>query len=72
VGEEAQVVPAFVFCGRMVVGFDAEETPGAPRRHQRIALRHAHPPARRSTQQRPHPRRGYPADSTPKRSRCPY
>lgn len=29
VGEEASSVPAFLFCGRMMVGFDAPETTGA-------------------------------------------
>ena len=31
VGEEARVVPAFVFCGRMLVGFDPDATPAAVR-----------------------------------------
>jgi thiol-disulfide isomerase/thioredoxin len=31
VGEEARAVPAFVFCGQMVVGFDVETTPKALR-----------------------------------------
>jgi glutaredoxin len=30
-GEEARTVPAFVFCGRMLVGFDARTTPAALR-----------------------------------------
>jgi hypothetical protein len=32
-GESAPGVPAFVFCGRMVVGFGSEETSGAALRH---------------------------------------
>ena len=31
VGEEARAVPAFVFCGRMLVGFEADTTPAAIR-----------------------------------------
>ena len=38
-GQEARSVPAFVFCGRMLVGFDAEATTGAWLRGRLLACR---------------------------------
>jgi len=71
-GEEARVVPAFVFCGRMLAGFDASTTLEALRdgieRCRRAARGSpACPPRLHSSR-----RSGCPADSKPKRSRCPF